>query len=371
MISKISSVLMSAFVIGQCSAWALADQQPQWKGTITKDGEVVVVNNPKKPQYSADIFSLEEDLAIGGQDSAGFIFSELTSVCLSNDGTINVLDGKEKNVKVFGSDGKFLRTFGRAGEGPGEFRVPIRIYFTSKSEILVVDMRRLSIFKPNGDHIRDISMAALNFSDVCPDSQGDFFAYLIIRDVSNPRYELRKIDSEFKTLFVLDSSPTPDLNRDGYNPFFPILRWSALSGGRAICGYAVKYELKIFDAKGQVVRKIEMSSNSPVSISQKDVEERTAGVPPPILEKMKIPKYYPFFRYLATDDEDRIFILTFERPPGRKGYCFDILDAEGRYIVRAVLPGLMPLIRKGHLYAIEETDEGYPVLKRYKIRWRL
>jgi len=371
MISKISSVLMSAFVIGQCSAWALADQKPQWKGTITKDGDIVVVNNPKKPQYSADIFSFEEDLAIGGQDSADFILGDITSVCLGENGAIYILDGKEKNVKVFGSDGKYLRTFGRAGDGPGEFKVPNRIYFTNKSEVLVVDIRRLSIFKPNGDHVRDVSAATLDLSDACPDSRGNFFAYLIVRDMSNPRYELRKIDSELKTLFVLDSSPLPNLARDGFNPVFPILRWSTLSGDKAVCGYAEKSELKIYDAKGQVVRKIVMNTDSPISISQKDIEERTKGVPPSILKNMKIPKYYPFFRYIATDDEDRIFVLTYERPSERKGYCFDVFDAEGRYIVRTVLPSLIPLIRKGHLYAIEESDEGYPVLKRYKIRWKL
>lgn len=369
MIYEIKSSVASGIIIGLVGVYALAVQKPPWKGTISKEGDVIVVSNPKKPQYSADAFSLEEDITIGGQESAGYLLGEITSVCMSGDGTIYILDGKERDIKVFSPDGKFQKTFGKSGEGPGEFKFPNRIYFTKRNEIIVIDIRRLSIFKPNGDYLRGISAAALDLMEACPDSLGNFFGYLIVRDPTNPRYELRKIDGELKTLFVIDSSPLPNTARDGFNPFFPILRWSVLSGDRAICGYAVKPELRIYDANGRLFRKIEMEPD-PISISQKDIEERTAGVPPSILKNMKIPKYFPYFRYLVTDDEDRILVLTQERPPGRKGYFFDIFDAEGRYVIRTILPSLIPIIRQGHLFSIEETAEGYPVLKRYKMRWR-
>jgi len=86
---------------------------------------------------------------------------------------------------------------------------------------------------------------------------------------------------------------------------------------------------------------------------------------------MKVPKYFPYFRYMVADDEDRIYVATWERDQNRKRTWFDIFDPSGRYIVRALIPGLVPLIRKGHLYAIEETEERYPVLKRYRIDWKL
>jgi hypothetical protein len=38
------------------------------------------------------------------------------------DGNLCVVDYNNKNLKIFGPDGRFLRTIGRAGEGPGESR---------------------------------------------------------------------------------------------------------------------------------------------------------------------------------------------------------------------------------------------------------
>ena len=50
----------------------------------------------------------------------------MTSVALGPDEEVFVADGRNREVRVFGLDGAYRRTFGREGEGPGEFRVSIR-----------------------------------------------------------------------------------------------------------------------------------------------------------------------------------------------------------------------------------------------------
>jgi hypothetical protein len=349
---------------------AHAQKPPEWKGRIEKEGDVAVVKNPNKPLYGAGVFSLEQDLAIGGEESADYVFATISSVAVSDDGTIFVLDQKDWNVKVFDRDGKFLRTFGKAGEGPGEFSMPRSIHFTARDEVVVVEMnRRLSFFKMSGEFVRTVSAGTLNFMDARPDSKGNFFVYLLAMEEANPRYELRKVDGGLKDLFAVESSPMLNTERDGFNPFSSVLRWAPLSRDRVVCGWAEKWELRIHDATGRLVRKIQMDPD-PVPISREDIDERTKGVPSTLAQNMKIPKYYPAFRYFVTDDEDRIYVLTWERPPDRKGFYFDVFDREGRYIVRTVLPVIMPLIRKGRLYAAEESAGGYPVLKRYKVEWK-
>ncbi len=289
---------------------------------------------------------------------------------MSDDGTIIVFDQKDMNIKVFDRDGKFLRKFGRAGEGPGELSMPNSIHCTGRDEVVVVDTsRRLSFFKLSGEFVRTVSAGSLNFVDARPDSKGNFLVYLMAREEESPRYELRKVDGGLKDLFAVESSPMPNAGRDGYNPFFPVLRWALLSGDRVVCGYAEKYELRIHDAAGRIVRKIQIDPD-PVPVSKEDIDKQTKGMLPAYKQNMKIPKHYPAFRYFVTDDEDRIYVLTWERPPDRKGFYFDVFDREGRYVVRTVLPVTLPLIRKGRLYAAEETAEGYPVLKRYKVGWK-
>ena len=48
-------------------------------------------------------------------------FGGVTSVALGPDGEVYVADGRNFEVRVFGLDGAHRRTFGREGEGPGEF----------------------------------------------------------------------------------------------------------------------------------------------------------------------------------------------------------------------------------------------------------
>ena len=48
-------------------------------------------------------------------------FGRVSAVALGPDGTVFVADAGNHEIRVFGLDGAHLRTFGREGEGPGEF----------------------------------------------------------------------------------------------------------------------------------------------------------------------------------------------------------------------------------------------------------
>lgn len=350
---------------------AFPQKQASWKGRIEKEGQVVVVKNPAKPVYGAGAFSLVEELAIGGEGADGYVFASINSIAVGPDATIFVLDQKDKTVKAFDREGKFLHSIGKTGQGPGEYTMPMSIHWMDPEGLAVVDVRRsVLIFKPDGRLVRDISVASMSFADARPDPAGNFYVYLLQMEEENPRYELRKVDSGFKALYTLESSPLANSSRDGFDPFFPIVRWAILPDGGVVCGYAVKSELRRYDAAGKLVLRIEMDRD-PVAVAKEDVEERTEGAPPAVLQNMKVPKHYPAFRYLLADDAGRVYVLCWERPPGRRGFYLDVFDPEGRYIARAAVPDKQPLIHKDRLYAAEEDDDGNPVLKRYKIIWKL
>ncbi len=59
-----SFVFLLAFIM----VMSFGGQEAEWKGTIEEVDGVTVVKNPKEPIYSEDVFSLEEELSIGGAE---------------------------------------------------------------------------------------------------------------------------------------------------------------------------------------------------------------------------------------------------------------------------------------------------------------
>jgi DNA-binding beta-propeller fold protein YncE len=60
-------------------------------------------------------------------------------------------------ITVFDKNGKFLRTFGKAGTGPGEFRTPHALAFDSKGRLIVADRHnhRIQIVTKDGKFITE------------------------------------------------------------------------------------------------------------------------------------------------------------------------------------------------------------------------
>ena len=64
--------IIAVFLAILCSSFGL--QNPEWKGKISDEDGVKVVNNPEKPLYGEINFDLEEDLSIGRTDDENYLF---------------------------------------------------------------------------------------------------------------------------------------------------------------------------------------------------------------------------------------------------------------------------------------------------------
>ena len=74
-----------------------------------------------------------------------------TEITYDSDGNVYVLDQKANNVKKFDSSGKYLRTIGRRGRGPGEFNAPHHFTF-AKDRLVIWDQEnyRICTISPEG-----------------------------------------------------------------------------------------------------------------------------------------------------------------------------------------------------------------------------
>ena len=80
------------------------------------------VTNPGKAAKGPETFALKELWRVGGYDDEDVLFGVITDIIVGRDGNFYMLDSQLNEVQVYSPGGEYLRTIGREGEGPGEFR---------------------------------------------------------------------------------------------------------------------------------------------------------------------------------------------------------------------------------------------------------
>lgn len=104
----------------------------------------------------AQRIELVEELVVGGrEDDPDRAFYGPSAIGVDARGRIYVVDRRNHRVQVFDAEGEFLRSFGRQGQGPGEFSSPTWIA-TTGSLLTIVDRSRLSVWNVDGTHERDV-----------------------------------------------------------------------------------------------------------------------------------------------------------------------------------------------------------------------
>ena len=121
----------------------------------------------------------EEVYRIGSLDGEEWEqFGNVRKVAFDGAGQLYVFDDQADRIFVVGPDGRYRRSFGRPGEGPGEFRSPAALAVYRDGRAVVADTRHRAyhIFDANGDFERMVRMvsegATLRQSDLLPDPAG-------------------------------------------------------------------------------------------------------------------------------------------------------------------------------------------------------
>jgi streptogramin lyase len=131
--------------------------------TVDRDGNLWVTDAQNKEGKGQQVFKLSPAgkvlMTLGKAGVAGEgpdTFNGPTDVVIARNGDIFVSDGHVANsngrVVKFSNDGKFIKTWGKKGSGPGEFDTPHSIAMDSRGRIFVADRgnNRIQIFDQEG-----------------------------------------------------------------------------------------------------------------------------------------------------------------------------------------------------------------------------
>jgi hypothetical protein len=327
---------------------------------------VATVQNRSAPALGSLSFDLDEIVRIGRKNDIREQFWWVLDVATDAEDNIYVLDQKNARIQIFDPAGSFVRTIGRAGQGPGEFNKPRALNFDKRGHLYVEDPPRVIEFDTNGTFVKSVARGF--FADPSfPAGSGGFLA---VRGKRVGQLE------NLSCLIKIDEygSPTELLARPEtiYVAKVPQGEMSISTGhelrmhlakideGAFVYGYPADYELTIADHGGQPILRFRRTAPVP-RFSDPEREALSAeGVP--------LPPVKPYFYGLLVDSEKRIYVQRNATPPlpaavqgnGPSGTQMemDVFNRRGVFLYQTVLPLNTRLIKNGFLYRVTLSDDG-------------
>jgi len=376
--NRIQIISVGLFISALLMFVSCQKQKLKWRGAIEEENGVVVVKNPKEPMYREDVFNMVEELSIGETEGKQEYILYRILMDVDEYENIYILDVAAPSIRVFDEKGNYIRTIGKKGQGPGEMLNPRSIQVTPQNEIMIYDLgnRRFSFYSLDGEFLRqNLAAKAYFISNAKMDSKGYIVGGLLQRE----SYSLNKFDLELKPVLTIYTIDMVRLSRTAeLELMVPSFSFDLTKKDIIVCGNNEKYELQIFDSQGKLLRKI-VKEYEPLEISEREKEEFIDGLtggrgfPPDRI--VKFPKYHHPFSNISIDEEDRVFVRTPEKANDRdNSYYYDVFDPEGKCLAKVPIElkdERYPLLfRNKKLYTINEIEEGYLVVKRYRVIWQ-
>lgn len=350
-----------------------ASAQAKWKGSILKEGDVTIVKNPKEPIYKTPILELKEELSIGGPEAKGQeVFDDIGEFIVDDAGNFYISDRKEDHIKVFDGSGRYLRTIGRHGQGPGEFEGIAGLSIVSLTgELVVYDVlqMRFSFFKTDGTYIRDLRHEEPRLGYARLDSKGNVYAAATIFDMETFRSEEKTIylNPEAKEIFVLTKEERVS-EPNKIEIFMPRPFWTIDFSDNFIYGHSRDYEIQFFKAGTHKLFKKIRKVYDPIPVSEDDIKEFRKPEFSSI--SMGFPKEHAAFRPFFSSDTGHLFVETCEKA-GEGCFIHDIFDKDGRLLARMPLKPRGLKVSQGKYFVLEEDEDGFQYVKRYAVTWKI
>lgn len=348
----------------------------------TEDG-IPVVYNPKEPlplKGQPTKLTLKEDLTIGKDtEDLNYMFSGLQHTQVDEEEYMYAADWKETLIKVYDKNGKHVRSFGRKGQGPGEIGLPFYLGIFQGNKIVVNDRRnaKFIFYSREGELLKEVPMGKYRFvTRFKVDSEANIYAISRTFEEAKTTLEVKKFSPSFDPLTTFASIEVK--RKPQVVPAFPPeLHIKLTRDENLIWLNSLKYELTLMNGEGKALRRI-IKDYDPKKITgahKKRIIQQTwgdRGIRPGY--KFEVPKHFPPARTFYVDDEDRIYVLTYEYidKEGIQLVRYDVFDPEGRYITKFYHPRAETpqAFRNNKMYVrVEEEVYGADMLRRYSMIW--
>ncbi|MFC1544106.1 hypothetical protein ACFL4Y_02515 [Gemmatimonadota bacterium] len=330
-----------------------------WAGRIETVEGVTHLYNPETPLWEDDGPEFIEREQFGGAGvPAEQLMTEPVTVVVAADGTRLLLDTRQARILRYAPDGAYLGSFGRLGNGPGEFMWPTDMALLPDGTLAVADSKalRLSLFSAEG------SFLGSNRPEVGPGqikalSTGALLAYsqprqLIASLVLKPAPDKAAPDEEPTLLDILDTygERHGGLGRITEYEGLMLGAWmnrvypAVTSGDSVVVNYLALDRMEVYTPSGQLARVVHRHLPwEPIEPFEESAAAPKGGVstrfefdilstglavsPDGSMWAVAIPVTPPARRMLENEaDEERMEV--------ERVWAIDLHDASGRWLMR-------------------------------------
>jgi len=338
----------------------------------TVEGVRTVVN-PAFPKEGVVRYALREELAIGGEgEGAESVLNRPQYLDVDAEGNITILDWGDVEFKVFAPDGRHLRSFGKKGQGPGDFDIPAYFKLAADGRIFLLSGRQhqiitldgagkyLSSFRVDGfcDRLGVDRQNRIYFSQMLIPETGGGEEFKLIQnrmalfktdELGNVKTRLGEyLNGTMLRKFQKDMV-TSQSSRESY-----LTSWLVGPDDRVYIGYNKDYRLDVYDADWSLLFRF----------GREFTPVRHPGYKP----DGPHPEFYPAFSDWRKffDEKGNLWLEQYVEE-GVEDHVFDVFSPEGIYLKQVRVPETLHLVRGDKAYGIIRQEDEFLIVKRFRM----
>ncbi|HKK62575.1 MAG TPA: 6-bladed beta-propeller [Bacteroidales bacterium] len=350
-------------------------------------------------------FKAQEEIRIGTLDGEfEYLFADISDLVSGASGTVFVADSPAGDavVRMFDSEGSFVKYVGRQGRGPGEYNDIGGIATFPDGRLTIWDRgnQRINLYDPNGEYIESFfanSGLSYSYKVFEVDHDGNFYVKNMFIDRENPQNNTNPPSAWFKYSpegELLDTVHVPRNESNfpqgfviftpagGGYPFNTRIIENFSPSGYVITAINNRYEINLHKKEGTVIIEHEYS---PLTVTTEE-EEQWEGFKRGFTSagyniESTIPNEKPPFKEILTDSQGRIWVWRYAKSQAVDGGIFpekvkiweppvfDVFNPDGSFYGNVSLPmGAVFLEAKGDkVWAVLTDEDQVEYVVRYKL----
>jgi hypothetical protein len=353
----------------------------------TVAGVVHVHNSGMAPAWRT-----EPVLRLGSIEGGPQEFGRIRSLIADEDGSIYVADNLAHEIRVFGPDGRHLRSIGRRGAGPGEFGDLYALAWLA-GDLAAMDPRnaRIAVLSRHGVVKHDIRYFPItgppSLIRLHPLSGDAFYAPVI--DMDRQALPIVRFDS----IGAQDTIPAPQIppgerlagvlchRPDGgitsiSMPESPGIVYAfPPPGGIVAVSWTQHYRIAFLGLNGDTMRVVTRERAAAPYTDElweagmrpyRELRETFPSVrcEPAVPER---PRHRAALRHMLFDETGQMWVEA----AAEDGFAWEVFGADGRLLGSAPAPSrasaIPPYVRNGHLYQVEVGDMDVQYVAVYRV----